>query len=195
METAMLCHRRRTMQLTNPETRDMLQTLVERFGSKLHRSIQNSLAWSQSSTDGAPQKGFRLPSKGVRALARMTVEGAAKNIGTVGTVTSPRNGRTQPLITPLLYLWDVIPINEPAPPSPYQKRQFVKPSALRYDEPVPDEQRYTNWNKIRQANTSNFSLASQMSSMSVMSVCSRISNRSHISVSLAGLRSRRSAER
>jgi hypothetical protein len=193
METAILCHRT----VTNEETSYMLETLVGRFSSKLQKSLQTSFPWRQNHLSRAvitPPKSFRLSLKASKkVIVASTADGASENEKTITAVTLSLNGKSQPLITPLEYLWDVRPIYETVPPSPYQKRQIAKPFAQRSIKLNPDDPT-TNWNSMRLNNDSNISVASKMSTMSslsVFSVCSRMSARSRISINFTGARTKR----
>lgn len=180
METAILCHRT----VVNQETSYMLETLVERFSSKLQKTLQASLYWRQNHTSSAaitPPKGFRLS---LKASKKVSVAGIAEHASetekTIIPVPLSQNGKKQPLVTPLEYLWDVRPIYETGAPSPYQKRQLGKPFAQRSIK-SHSVNPATDWNNLRLNNDSNISLASQMSTMSTMSSLSVFSTRSRMS--------------
>jgi hypothetical protein len=196
MDTALLSYQRR--RTSGQDSRKLLELLIKRFGSKLQRSIPTYLLWNQSRSNVAVTTPSREPpqQKEVSDLLKSALEVTGQVESAVAMAPSVRIRRAQPLVTPMTHVWEVVPIYALTPPSPYQKRQWLKPSKHPVDKTrEPDDNTFTDWNKIRVSNESNISLASQMSSMSSMSIRSRISTRNYISINLTGARSRHRAER
>lgn len=185
METALQCYKRRATSLPAQENREMLELLIKRFGSKIQRSLQSSLPWNQTRSNSL--------TVATSTNSRLIMKGSKTSERAVTIVSARKNGKAQPLVTPFTHLWEVVPIYDLTPPSPYQKRLAVKPSVLPQIRGTGG-QVSTDWNKIRLSNESNMSLASQMSSMSTMSILNhRGSTRNYMSWNLLGGRSRHSA--
>jgi hypothetical protein len=198
METALQCYNWRATPLPAQGNREMLELLIKRFGSKLQRSLHSSLSWSQtrsSSLGMASTTNSRLLMRVSKAGIWSTREDRTKLEKAFTNVPSGQNGSTQPLVTPITHLWEAVPLYDLTPPSPFQKRQLLKPSLRELDKSGAENHIITDWNKIRRTNESNFSLASQMSSMSTMSFYNGGSSKNYITLNLASTRSRHSAER
>lgn len=196
MDAALQSYKRRKM--FDQGNRDLLEQLIKRFDSKLQRTIPTSLLWNQSRSTHAVTAPPQYPQLQRRPSTFLdpTPPPGVELESAVTMVSNDQIRRTQPLVTQLTHVWEVVPIYDRTPPSPYQKRQSVKPSFPRQDKiGGADDNINTDWNKIRVSNESNISLASQISSMSSMSIRSRISTRNYMSINLKGSRSRYGFER
>jgi hypothetical protein len=193
MDTALQSYKRR--KTYRQDNRNLLELFIKRFDSKLQRSIPTSLLWKQTRSNHAAIAPPQYPQLPPTFLERTPPPGV--EVESAATMVSKDQiRRTQPLVTPLTHVWEVVPIYDLTPPSPYQKRQSVKPFMPRLDRNGgADYNINTDWNKIRVSNESNISLASQISSMSSMSIRSRISTRNYISINLKRTPSRHGVER